>query len=137
MLRPVLHNGDPLSPQGKEKCVDDVRGPIRLRKNPIAPLRLQRNTQAGKKRLYLGRWKTGDGAGEKAAVSGYVGKDLLNGAVIGQITPPLTCDIKLPAHLLVALQQRHGSPFLSSSQRREHARGASPYYDNRSFLSRQ
>lgn len=103
----------------------------------MPPFRLQRDTQVTKEILHLYGWKTGDGTGEKLAVPGHIGQNFLWGTVVGQIASTFPGDVELPPHLLIALQEDDRYSQLGSSQRRKHARGASPYDNDTLFFLRQ
>ena len=101
---PILHHGHPRPAQGAEQGVDDVGGLVRPGKDPVPPLRLQRNAQALKKRLHRLRREAGDGAGEESAVVGDVLEHLLHRAVVGHVAAALAGDVQLAPQLGVALQ---------------------------------
>jgi hypothetical protein len=98
--------------------------PVGAREHPCSTLGLQRDAVLFKKSHHVSRRKPIEGTVEKPTVTGYILHKIPHRAVVGEVTPSLSGDTKLPAQLSVAVQHNDAVPACGSLISAHHPGGS-------------
>ena len=117
-------------PQLPPQDIHNIKGAVRDRKDPVAPLRFQRTAPGREERHGVLRREPVQRAHQKAAVAGDICQHLVGAAVVCHITAALAGDPQLLTQPRIGLQQGHGAALLCSGDGREHT-GSAAADDNK------
>ena len=130
-LCPALVKRDFFSAQCIEERVNYICRPVRGGENPISPLRLELQSQTGKKLHGFFRGKLLHRTVQEFCIAWDILQHFRRRTVVRQIAPAFSGDIELAPQLLIALDQQHRGTRANGGVRSQHTGSASADDDHR------